>query len=454
MIPPGAPTPEAIREETDMTRRETALKYFLEQKDSIRERAKTGIEQNRKRDAEIRIVSEGPLPDDVTVTAEQINHEFRFGANLFMLDEFETGEKNALYREKFPEVFNLGTVPFYWSDLEPEEGHPRFAKDSPRVYRRPAPDLCVEYCKEKGIEPKCHCLNYDTFTPSWLEGATVDEHKRKLEKRFREIAERYAGDIPSFEVTNETLQKARSAFFYEPDFLDWSFRMADRYFPANRLVINDYNVWWPESYNNRHAYYMQIERLMRNGIRHIDSVGMQFHSFFPRSSEPSVAAQRYNPETLFRLMDTYAPLGLAEQITEMTIPAYSGEEEDEEIQADLIEGVYTTFFSHPSMEAVIYWNVVDGYAYRAVPGDMTAGENVYYGGLLRFDMSEKPAFRRLKKLIREDWHTSARVKASNGKAFFRGFCGEYDITVRAGEKEVRSAFSLSKRGTNTLTVRI
>ncbi len=181
---------------------------------------------------------------------------------------------------------------------------------------------------------------------------------------------------------------------------------------------------------------------------------MQFHSFFPLSSEPSVAAQRYNPETLLRLMDTYAPLGLAEQITEMTIPAYSGSEEDEEIQADLIEGVYTTFFSHPSMEAVIYWNVVDGYAYRATPGDMTAGENVYYGGLLRFDMSEKPAFRRLKKLIREDWHTSARVKAANGKAFFRGFCGEYDITVRAGEKEVRSTFSLSKRGTNTLTVRL
>ena len=49
---------------------------------------------------------------------------------------------------------------------------------------------------------------------------------------------------------------------------------------------------------------------------------------------------------------------------------------------------------------------------------------------------------------------STRNPWRNGKAFFRGFCGEYDITVRAGEKEVRSAFSLSKRGTNTLTVRI
>ncbi|MBE6726467.1 MAG: hypothetical protein E7576_14950 [Ruminococcaceae bacterium] len=437
-----------------MARRETALKYFREQKDSIRARAESGIEQYRKRDAEIKIVSEDPLPDDVTVTAEQKTHEFRFGANLFMLDEFETEEKNALYREKFPEVFNLATVPFYWSDLEPEEGHPRFSKDSPRVYRRPAPDLCVEYCRERGIEPKCHCLNYDSFLPPWLENATVDEHKRKLEKRFREIAERYARDIPSFEVTNETLQRGKSAFFYEPDFLEWSWRLADRYFPANRLVINDYNVWFPETYNNRHAYYMQIERLMQNGIRHIDSVGMQFHSFFPLSSEPAMAAARYNPETLLKLMDTYAPLGLAEQVTEMTVPAYSGSEEDEEIQADLIEGLYTTFFSHPSMEAVIYWNLADGYAYRAVPGDMTAGENVYYGGLLRFDLSEKPAFRRLKKLIREDWHTTAEVKVSNGKASFRGFCGDYEIRVRSGETEFVTKFTLSKRGNNTLTVHL
>lgn len=437
-----------------MSRYDTALRYFREQKDSVRRRVEDGIEQNRKRDAEIRIVSDDPLPEDITVSAEQKNHEFRFGANLFMLDEFETAEKNALYRQKFPEIFNLATVPFYWSDLEPVEGKPRFAKDSPRVYRRPAPDLCVEFCKENGIEPKCHCLNYDNFMPSWLEEATVAEHKRKLDRRFREIAERYAADIPSFEVTNETLQRAKSAFFYEPDFLEWSWREADRYFPANRLIINDYNVWWPESYNNRHAYYMQIERLMQNGIRHIDSVGMQFHSFFSRESEPAMAAVRYNPEILLKLMDTYAPLGLAEQITEMTIPAYSASDEDEEIQADLIEGVYRTFFSHPAMEAVIYWNVADGYAYRAEPGDMKVGENVFYGGLLRFDLSEKPAFRRLKRLIREDWHTSVTMKAENGTARFRGFCGDYEVAVHADGRKIPASFTLSKNGDGRLTIRI
>lgn len=63
-----------------------------------------------------------------------------------MLDEFETEEKNRAYREVFKDTFNLATVPFYWSDLEPERGKPRYTADSPKIYRRPATDLCVDYC--------------------------------------------------------------------------------------------------------------------------------------------------------------------------------------------------------------------------------------------------------------------------------------------------------------------
>ena len=104
----------------------------------------------------------------VRVQAEQVDHDFNFGANLFMLDEFNTPEQNAHYRDTFRQVFNAATLPFYWCDLEPEQGKPRFAADSPRVYRRPAPDLCLEYCEANGIRPKAHCLNYDVWTPLWV----------------------------------------------------------------------------------------------------------------------------------------------------------------------------------------------------------------------------------------------------------------------------------------------
>ena len=434
-----------------MSRREDVLKYFNEQKDITELRVKSGIELNRKGDAHIEFVGEN-LPENITVKVEQKNHEFKFGANIFMLDEFENDEKNKIYREKFSEVFNLATVPFYWSDLEPEEGKPRYEKNSPRIYRRPTPDLCIEYCKEKGIEPKCHCLNYDEWLPKWLKNATVYEHKAKLEQHFREISERYADDIPSFEVTNETLQEGHSKFFYEDDFLEWSYRTADKYFPKNRLIVNDYKIWWPGTYNNRNAYFMQIERLLKSGITHLDSVGLQFHSFFPLAEEAEMAKEKYNPESLFKIMDLYARFGKAEQITEMTIPAYGDDAENEEIQTELLRRLYSIFFSHPAMEAIIYWNIVDGYAAFAPQGDMTEGENVYYGGLMRFDMTEKPSFKMLKKLINEEWHTSLILITSNNKVDFHGFYGDYKLTVYAGEKTISTEYRLSKNANNNIKI--
>lgn len=72
-------------------------------------------------------------------------------------------------------------------------------------------------------------------------------------------------------------------------------------------------------------------------------------------------------------MDTYAKFGKPLQITEITIPAYSNDPADEEIQSQIIKNLYSIWFSHPAMEAIIYWNLPDGYAHRAVPGDMTQG---------------------------------------------------------------------------------
>lgn len=437
-----------------MSRKETALKYFREYKDYTDERVKSGIELYRKGYAEIEVTdSKGNPVKGVKIVAKQKKHEFKYGANIFMLDEFDSEEKNQVYREKFRSLFNLATVPFYWSDLEPEQGKPRYVKDSPRIYRRPAPDLCVEYCAENGIEPKCHCLNYDNFIPDWLLDADVEYHKAMLEKRFREIAERYAKAIPSFEVTNETFNSYmdyRTKFYRENDFVEWSFRTADKYFPNNRLIINDYAIfdspWFRE---NRSPYFMQIERLLNNGITHLDSIGMQFHSFFDLAHEEKAAKVRYNPIHLYQVLDKYAELGKRIQITEMTIPAYSSGSEDEEMQAELIANLYPLFFSHPAMEAVVYWNLPDGYAAFAPQGDMAAGENKYYGGLLRFDLSEKPAYQVIQDLFTKEWHTETEtVTDEAGRAKFRGFYGDYELDIVKDGKELAKALTLSARKNN------
>lgn len=233
-----------------------------------------------------------------------------------MLDEIpDDKQKNETYKEKLKDLFNLATVPFYWDATEPEEGKTRYAKDSEKIYRRPPADLCVEFCKENGIEPREHALCYDHFFPQWLKGKPDEVVKEHLEKRMQEVSTRYAEKIPI-------------------------------------------------------------------------------------------------------------------QITEVTIPAYTQEEEDEISQADVIEKLYSLWFSYPNVEQIVYWNLPDGYAAFTTPGNMAEGENYYRGGLLRFDMSEKPAYKRLKRLIKEVWTTDEELTANeNGEVSFLGFYGEYEVTA-------------------------
>lgn len=435
-------------------RAEKILKPFEENKAYMEDRIASGIEANRKGLAQLVFVDKdgNPVPN-VHVEVRQKTHDFRFGANCFMLDELETDEKNEEYKKRFKELFNLATIPFYWSDLEPEQGKPRFSKDSPKIYRRPAPDLCLEFCDENGIEPKLHCLNYDQWTPLWVkdEPQTV---KKYLDKRIKEIAEHYADRIPGMEVINETLCpklgkesfRQGTRFFEDPDIVEWSFEHARKYLPSTELIINEATefIWGGGYHYNRSPYYMQIQRALGRGAS-IDTIGMQYHMFYRAEDEEKMTAQFYNPYNLYAVMDQYADFGKPLQVTEITIPAYSKEEEDEELQAEIIRNLYRIWFSHPNMEAAIYWNVVDGYAAFAPQGDMSFGENYYHGALLRFDMTPKPAYYALKKLIHEEWNTSLSLDSgARTSVDMKGFYGEYELQITTQGKTVTKSFHLEK----------
>lgn len=419
-----------------MSRRDDIFKNFIKYEEETKERAKHGIEQNRKGFAKITIKDKSGNPIvGQTIKVKQKKHEFLHGANIFMLDELETEEKNNRYKELFKDAFNEATLPFYWSDLEPIQGKPRFEKDSPKVYRRPAPDLCLEYCEKYGIIPKEHCLTYFGFQPDWVDGTDITDMKQKLEVRYKELAERYAGRIKGWEVINELFCTQdpfnKNPFFKSEEVLDWNFKLAEKYFPCNELIINEAStIWkWQQFAYTRSGYYQMIKNGLEKGLR-IDTVGMQYHVFESKEEEKNNVRDMYNPKVMFEVMDTYAKLGKPLQITEITIPAYSDSAEDEAIQAELIERLYSIWFSHKAVEAIIYWNLTDGYAAFAPQGDMTAGENVYRGGLLRFDMSKKPAYEMIHHLFNERWITKTETETDNaGVAKFKGFYGDYELTI-------------------------
>ena len=425
-----------------MSRREEVLANFIKFADETERRTQLGTELFRKGYGYIKVTdAEGKPVAGRKVTVKLRRHAFLHGANLFMLDEMETPEKNEAYKKYFAEAFNEATVPIYWRDLEPVDGRPRFDADSPKVYRRPALDLCLDFCEKNEIIPKAHCLTYVNFNPKWVDEYDFPALRRRLDRRYRELAERYADRIPAWEVVNETLctrpERDANPYFEYGDIVEDSFLCAEKYFPYNELIINEASHIWEPRVNfafKRSAYYRLVAESLRKG-RRIDAIGMQFHAFRKRENEASYADSLYNPRQIYRVLDTYATLGLPIQITEITIPAFSDSDEDYAIQAEILERLYRIWFSHPAIEAAIYWNLPDGYAAWAPQGDMTAGENYFRGGLLDYNLQPKPAYEALRRLFNEEWTTDVTVETdAEGKAKFLGFFGEYDICA-GGETE-------------------
>lgn len=434
--------------------RRKILEKFEANRDELERSVQAGIEAYRKGGAVVKAVdSDGKPIAGAKVTVCQKNHAFRYGANLFMLDELETPEKNEKYKEAFKRIFNMATLPFYWSDLEPEEGKPRYAKDSPKIYRRPAPDLCIEYCKQNGIEPREHALAYDQFFPEWLYDADIFKIKKKFEQRCAEISARYGADIRTIEVTNETWwAQGKTAIYNDPDFVEYSFKTARKYFGANELSINEHSGVWEDNARTDDRYYMQVENALMKGAE-IDAIGMQYHMFHRAEEEYERTRRTYDPNHLRAIMDLYGRFNKPIQITEVTIPAYSNKPEDEQLQAEIIRWLYSIWFSQPQVEQIIYWNLVDGYAAWAPQGDMTAGENYYYGGLMRFDLTPKPAYDMIDTLFNKEWRTNLDIEANaDGETSFRGFYGDYELTVQSGDKSVTKSVTLSKTGKNEFTV--
>lgn len=433
------------------------LRNFERHDEWFEETTSKGIEENRKGDATITVVDEnGNAIEGATVSVVQETHEFRFGANIFMLDELETEEKNETYKEVFKDTFNMATLPFYWNANEPKQGQTRYDKDSEPMYRRPAIDLCMEFCEENNIEPRLHGLAYMLFAPNWFKNLTdEDEQYYYLEKRMKEIAERYGDKINTIEVTNETYRSNSVVEIYnDSTFVENSFKLADKYFTNNQLGINEADHIW-EAPTTKARYYRQIRDTLANGGR-INAIGMQYHILDSQHDRAWKSSDLlYNPINMWETLNLYGSFGLPIQITEITIPAYSNDPVDEQTQAELLERVYKLWFAHPNVEQIIYWNVIDGYAHGTTPGDMSAGENQYYGGLLRFDMTPKPAYYTLKRLLKEEWHTEETLTTDNsGVVSFRGFYGEYTVEIEIDGVKTTHKVDLSKGADNQFTIEV
>lgn len=420
------------------------LEQFDANNDLFKTVVKDNIERNRKGKKTIVIKDKtGAVQSGIRVKAVLKNHEFKHGAHIFMLDQFETASENERYRNLFSQYFNLATIPFYWAGLEPVQGKVRFSADSENVWRRPSTDLCLNYCREKGIDAKIHCLFYDKFIPDWLPKDNEAEMKKLYEKRFMEIALKYGnGVMYDIEVINELLEThwwtTNSVISDTRDSLEWSFELAQKYFPNDVLVINDGN-FVPEigEKTYRHPYYMLIDAALAKGVR-IDKIGIQNHIYMGMQDGEDIRnfKEYFDPIKILKGLDVMSEFGKPLEITEVQIPTFGEGNEAEDLQAEVLKYLYTLWFSSEKLESVIYWNSVDQTAYSSPDWD----ENRLRAGLFHRDLAPKKSGEMLKKLFKEQWHTEVElVTDENGQIEFEGFHGEYEVCIQSRDGAVYNA---------------
>lgn len=420
---------------------------------SLQSRIDEGIRLHRQSDAVIRVVGfDGKPMPGVKVRAAQHDSPFQFGSNIFKLGNYADAVLNRGYEDAFCALFNGATVPFYWRTLEPEQGRPRFAEHSVPIARRPPPDRVVNFCRERGLRMHGHTLVWNLrkwSVPDWLPD-NPGEAAPFWEKRIREIGARYGESIQRWDVLNEAVshyERSASGLEMQPDYEGKSFEWAEKHLPADaRLDINETTGVWDGGAKTE--FTALIERLLA-AKRRVGAIGIQFHLFNDADLARVLSGETFRPEALLAALDHYGRFNLPIHISEITLTAPGNTPEGLAAQALVARNFYRLWFSHPATEGITWWNLPDGGAAQ--------GENKVWSGLLFEDMSPKPSYLALQKLIRGEWRTRAEgVTDADGVFRFRGFHGSYLLSTETARADsgIQSAVTLEPGKTASQLIRL
>ena len=118
------------------------MKAAEDSRELLEGRVKNDIEKYRKGYCKLRLTdAEGRPIKNAKIKVNQLSHDFGFGANIFMLEEFDNEEYNQRYRANFKKCFNLATVPFYWDGLSPKRANRAMIKTAVRYGADPPPSF-------------------------------------------------------------------------------------------------------------------------------------------------------------------------------------------------------------------------------------------------------------------------------------------------------------------------
>jgi endo-1,4-beta-xylanase len=273
-------------------------------------------------DAEIVFTPPPPVQTDIPRVHEVVADHFTFGGAIEP-DQVGSPRHAQLMR------MHLNSLTAE-NAMKPGPIHPRNSTPpSDADYNFAGADTIANFARANGMTMRGHTLQWHQQNPAWLFQDAAgnpltpsDESKalmlQRLEDHIRAVVGRYRDVVTSWDVVNEVIDASqpdglRRSPWYDltgSDFIDRAFQVAREVAgPDARLCINDFSTTDPAK---RQALLNVVQGMLDRGVS-VDCVGHQMHV---NVAAPSLGAIRTT-------LETFAALGLDNQITEMDVSGYT-----------------------------------------------------------------------------------------------------------------------------------
>ncbi len=386
--------------------RTRSLADRIESERLLAARFENDIRNFRQRDLVVRVrdADGRPVPGaDVEIVQQE--HDFPFGCNVFAFGRW--GEKDALYRRRFQHLFNMAVVPVYWSVLEPRRGRPAYG----RV------DAAVRWCRKRGIRVWAHPLVWAEAVPRWAEPLDAEAARAALRTHVERTVRRYRKTVDVWDVVHgpgETVRIGR-AEVAPAEVLRWA-AGAD---PTGTLLLTS---------DDPSAVAGLARRAAEAGAR-LDGVGLTAH-------------QHEGAWSIRQIRRAVRQAADADRPVHLLAVTILGDPETEAEQAEAVRHFYTAAFAHRQVASLTWWDLSDRFAWQNAPA-----------GLVRADLSPKPAYDVLDDLLNHRWRTDASGRTdAAGRVRARVFFGTHRIVARAEGREVACRVHVARGGPATVEV--
>jgi endo-1,4-beta-xylanase len=402
---------------------ESATKIGINPNDLTKQGIDKNIEKYRQGNLKVIVLDHdgNPIPD-ANVHVKQVSQQFLFGTEVQGLKPDDKSKDQSNYESALSDTFNFATVTPYWPQVEKEQGHSNYENF----------DKQVDWLANKDFTIKMHPAFWPHYSPEFLP-KDPDQAQVLIDKHTQEFAQHF-GANPHVHFLENNEVAAASTDSASNGAIAWVNKVGapnavehesdiERKASENGRVGEPLKIVYNDYINNGQELKM-LDQLQRDS-KLPDAIGVQMH----------MTQGEWPLERVQQIINNLSKYGKPIYISEISV--LSGEHrighdrkepsdkpwpstaDGEKRQAEYTEKLYKLLYSNKNVEGITWWDLSDKNSWQGAPR-----------GLLRDDMSHKPAYDVLHNLISHEWRSDLKgTTSSTGESDQRVFLGNYEITA-------------------------